>query len=298
MVFRRARLWGLRDASSLPLRPTAMPRTAVANGTSLRMRGLGSKLASMNDPHVVALIYSVRHHESVDYGKAQPLAFENDQFVVSLKDGKARFELKEHYSTEQQAREAVEPFIRNWRFDAELRRDPDCFVLDFDKAEIIDRSPTPGVIKVNAAPARWHFSIPSPKVTVSPPTYPPTPTGIDSSHPDVKTLHDRYRGYKDGKELLPSFAYYCFTELLRQAQGGVAKVARRYSISQPVLKKISQLSSIKGGVEARKAKGANDPFTKEEREFLEKALPRLILRVAEYHGGQHNIPKITMGDLK
>ena len=252
----------------------------------------------MNDPHVVALIYNVRHKESVNYGHAKPLTFENDQFVVQVEDGKARFEMKEHCPTEQKAQEIVEPFIDNWQFDAGLRRDPDCFLLDFDKAEIIDRKPTPGVIVMHAAPARWHFSIPSAKVTVSPPTYPPPPIGIDSSHLDVKTLHDRYRVYKDGKELLPSFAYYCFTELLRQAQGGVAKVARRYSISQPVLKKISQLSSTKGGVESRKAIGANDPFTKEEREFLEKALPRLILRVAEYHGGQHNLPKITMGDLK
>ena len=252
----------------------------------------------MNDPHVAALIYQVRHNESVDYGEAKPLTFENDQFVVQVEDGKARFKMKEHCPTEQKAQEIVEPFIDNWQFDAGLRRDPDCFLLDFDKAEINDRKPTPGVIEVHAPPNRFHFSFSSPEGTASPPTYPPPSTGIDSSHPDVNTLHDRYRGYKDGKELLPSFAYYCFTELLRQAQGEVAKVARRYSISQRVLKKIRHLSSTKGGVEARKAKGANDPFAKEELEFLEKALPRLILRVAEYHGGQHNLPKITMGDLK
>ena len=39
-----------------------------------------STLDSMNDTHVVALIYSVRHRESVDYGEANPLAFENDHF--------------------------------------------------------------------------------------------------------------------------------------------------------------------------------------------------------------------------
>ena len=34
----------------------------------------------MNDPHVAALVYHVRHKESVDYGEAKPLAFENDHF--------------------------------------------------------------------------------------------------------------------------------------------------------------------------------------------------------------------------
>ena len=189
------------------------------------------------------------------------------------------------------------PFIRNWEFAACFAHGHDHFHLDFDKSEIIDRNPAKGDVSLSAH-ARLGRPTATVRLTMRHSRYPPTPIRIDSSHPDVKTLHDRYRGYKDGKELLPSFAYYCFTELLRQAQGGVAKVARRYSISQPVLKKISQLSSTKGGVEARKAIGANDPFTKEEREFLEKALPRLILRVAEYHGGQHNLPKITMGDLK
>ena len=34
----------------------------------------------MNDPHVAALIYQVRHNESVDYGEAKRLGFENDHF--------------------------------------------------------------------------------------------------------------------------------------------------------------------------------------------------------------------------
>ena len=101
------------------------------------MRGFGSTLDSMNDPHVVALIYNVRHKESVDYGEAKPLAFENDQFLMQAKDGKARFEMKDHCATEQKAREAIERFIQDWEFDAGLQRDPDCFLLDFERQRLL-----------------------------------------------------------------------------------------------------------------------------------------------------------------
>ena len=252
----------------------------------------------MNDPHVVALIYNVRHKESVDYGDAKPLAFENDDFVVDVKDGKAQFELKEHCATEQKARDRVKPFIDNWQFDAGLRRDPDCFLLDFDKAEIIDRSPSPGVTKVNAAPARWHFSIPSPKVTVSPPTYPPPPIGIDSSHPDVQTLYERYRRFREGREDLPSFAYFCLTVLEYPFTSSKRKrAAASYDVDYAVFDRIGKLSSKRGGSGARKREGVDAPLTGEERRFLERATVRLIRRLAEYHAAKGSLPTISMKDL-
>ena len=255
----------------------------------------------MNDPHVVALCYNVRHKESVDYGHAKPLTFENDQFVVQVEDGKARFEMKEHCPTEQKAQEIVEPFIDNWQFDAGLRRDPDCFLLDFDKAEIIDRSPSPGVTKVNAAPARWHFSIPSPKVTVSPPTYPPPPIGIDSSHPDVQTLYERYRRFREGREDLPSFAYFCLTVLeypfTPPRKGKRERAAASCGIDVDVLDRIGDLSSTKGGSGARKRDGIDKPLTDEERRFLERTTVRLIRRLAEHHAACGSLPTISMTDI-
>ena len=231
------------------------------------MRGFGSTLDSMNDPHVVALIYNVRHKESVDYGEAKPLAFENDQFLVQAKDGKARFEMKDHCATEQKAREAIEPFIQDWEFDAGLQRDPDCFLQDFEKAEIIDRKPTAGVTEANAEPARWHFSTSSSKVTVSPPTYPSPPTGIDSNNPDVQTLYLRYKNFRGGGESLPSFAYFCLTVLEHPftppQKGKRLRAAASYGIDVDVLDRIGELSSTKGGSGARKREGVDAPLTDE-----------------------------------
>ena len=252
----------------------------------------------MNDPRVVALIYNVRHKESVDYGDARPLDFENDRFVVRVKCGKARFELKEHWATDQKARESVKPFIRDWEFDAGLRRHPDCFVLEFEKVEVIDRKPTPGVIEVHAAPIRFHFSFSSPKGTASPPTYPSPSTGIDSSHPDVQTLYERYRKFREGGEDLSSFAYFCLTVLEYPFTSSKRKrAAASYDVDYAVLDRIGTLSSKKGGSGARKREGVDTPLTDDERRFLERATVRLIRRVAEYHATKGSLPTIGMKDV-
>ena len=64
----------------------------------------------MNDPHVVALYYRVCHNETVDYSEAEQLTIDEPLFDVEVKEGTARFGLKQHCTTEAEAREIVEPF--------------------------------------------------------------------------------------------------------------------------------------------------------------------------------------------
>ena len=260
----------------------------------------------MNDPHVVALIYKVHHTESVDYAKAEPLAFEEDDFRVEVKDREARFRMKKHYSTGQEARYAVEPFIRNWVFDAAMGHFPGYFELEFDRPEIVDRKPTPCVQELR-------FDVVSESelsatFTQSPSRYPCPPSGIDANHADVRTLFERYKGFVDGNEKLASFAYFCLTVLEQSlGQGTTAgprrpsrrreRTAERYRIDVEVLQRIGELSSTKGGSDARKAAGAYQPFSDEERLFLEAALPRLIHRVADHHGGNNELSPISIGDF-
>ena len=98
----------------------------------------------MNDPKVVALIYRVEHGSSVDYERAGPLRFDDDpRFHLTVEDNCARFEMKEHYAGVGEARDAIEPFIRNWEFDAGVRLGPNAFSLRYTNAEIIDRNPSP-----------------------------------------------------------------------------------------------------------------------------------------------------------
>ena len=52
----------------------------------------------MNDPHVPALVYRVKHDETVNYDKATPLEYETAIFKVSVKSCEAHFEMKEHFA--------------------------------------------------------------------------------------------------------------------------------------------------------------------------------------------------------
>ena len=102
----------------------------------------------MNDPHVVALFYRIGHGDSVDYSKTPPLFCEERAFRLEVKDKRVRFEFKEHYATEDEARNAVEDYIGVWEFSACLENGLDSFRLNFERVQIEDRNPplpVPGV---------------------------------------------------------------------------------------------------------------------------------------------------------
>ena len=101
---------------------------------------------AMNDPHVVALECRLEHGPDViDWSRATPLDKEEDSFLVQAGDGRVRFELKEHYPSEEAARFAVEAdYTPDWGFVVGLERGRNAFTLRFDRSEIVDRNPPPG----------------------------------------------------------------------------------------------------------------------------------------------------------
>ncbi len=257
----------------------------------------------MNDPHVAALIYQVRHHEGVNYSRAVPLELEATAFRVAVKDGEARFEMQKHHASEHDARGLVEPYIGSWEFDACIEHGPGYFKLEFSRSEIIDRSPSEPVtgFTVGAGAASWSFHTSEPRVRLSPHGYPSPPdVAYGYEHPDVRTLVQRYEGYRKGKEQLPSFAYFCVTVLEHSVGPGARpriKAACRYQVEKEVLDRIGDLCDGKGGMEARKGKAVGTPFTTEERDFLERATISLIRRVAEYYGGARKLRTISLSAL-
>ena len=254
----------------------------------------------MNDPHVVALLYRVEHHESVEYSKAKPLVHDESAFRLEVKDSQARFEFKEHYANKQDAQNAIEYYIRNWEFNACLEKGPDSFRLVFEESEIEDRNPTPGVINLSCDSTLPDFTG-SVKLTIGFSNYPAPPSGVNYNDPDVQTMHQRFMGYRQQNEPLASMAYFCLT-VLENTMGQNYKprkaAAQKYQIDEAVLNNIGDLSSEKGGQAARKAVGVDKEFTNEERVFLEKAIERIILRTAEKaHSPDNDLPMITMSDL-
>ena len=249
----------------------------------------------MNDPHVVSLIYRIGHGDSIDYSDAPPLDVQAPTFRLTVEDDRARFQFSVHYATPEQAREAIADYIRVWEFDATLERgDPDSFSLEFERAEVIDRKPTPGAVRLSGRLEVEGTG--SSRITLRVPAYPAPPSDI-ALNPDAETMHQRYLGHRQGREPLPAMAYFCLT-VLELAAGRRKHAATRYGIDLDVLRKIGELTSEnRSGPDARKASRA-PTLTVGERRFLREAVKAVIRRVAERAyapAGSHR--RISLRDL-
>jgi hypothetical protein len=110
-------------------------------------------------------------------------------------------------------------------------------------------------------------------------------------------MFERFRLYRARGTTLADAANFCLT-VLEGPAGGRKDTARRYTISETVLRTLGELAASKGGNEARKAKGAQAQFTPAERQWLEKAIKRLILRAADVAcNPSASLPQITIADL-
>ena len=251
----------------------------------------------MNDPHVVALEYQIEHGPGIDWSRAGPLDVRDNRFDIRAENGRVRFDLKEHYATEEEARFSVEAdYIPNWEFEVALERGPDAFKLRFDRSDIVDRNPPPGPPPLSV---RASAGIPTVRANLAPPTPPEFPepprTAIKRS-PHVNSMLEHYLRHLGGGEPLPAMAYFCLTKL-EQMAGGRANAVEAFGVSKKVLGRIGDLSSNKGGASARKAIGSTAPYTAEEERFLKSAIRMLIQRAAEVeHDPDPSRAKITMAD--
>lgn len=254
----------------------------------------------MNDPSVVALIYRIEHGKSVDYRNAKPLDRNEPGFRVRVEKGEVRFEFKDHHATESAARKAIKEYIEQWEITAGLRHGPDALGLSFVDSEIEDRHPmadSKTSVAVNLrASSRYPAVQMSAIVSRCPLHYPAPPSGVKIT-PDVKSMYDRYIGYRQGKEPLVSMAYFCLTVVLSSRKGR-REAAKKYKISMNVLNRISMLSSNRGGSQARKADGMATPLTGRECRFLEQAIRVVIRRAAERAFNPNVVlPQISLSDL-
>jgi hypothetical protein len=255
----------------------------------------------MNDPRVSVLVYRVRHDETVNYDKASPLAYETANFKVSVNGSDARFAMKEHFATVDQALEVVWPFIRQWEFAVALDRGPGEFELVFLDAVVEDRKPTPSVVDVARQETVKVGDSFSPVLGRSSYPEPPTNVAVDA---DVEAMALHYSRYRKRKETLAAMAYFCLTVLERATgapRGGQRRrlaMQGKFGIEVTVANTLGDLTSEKGGAEARKDDGRSHEFTADERTWIEQATKRMIRRAAEVaYDPAAAASQITMGDL-
>lgn len=250
----------------------------------------------MNDPHVKALYYWVEHDESVDYDNAVPLDHEYELATVHLENRELVVRPKEHYASVQEAREALDGFIRGWEFDVAVEVGTREFGLKYMHADIIDRDPEPpqsGVLAVAASPVRFRVQVSEPRVKIGKSKYPGPPENptLDSDNPTALAMLSRLDRYHQGRETLGAMSYFCLTVMqdsAKIAQGATdAKKAARdyYGISVQTQSRVAGLSTNKGGKEeGRKGASLQEAFNDDERKFLLDAVKKFTRRVAERAG--------------
>ena len=261
-------------------------------------------LGDVKDPHVRALLYTMRVRPNVTY--VDPPALDHDEpgFYAHLAAGDLRIDMKDHHASERSARAAVEPFLDAWEMDAALAAHRRDFRFEFARAEVIDRSPQPpGIVGVGSSVLGRLTMTATATVTSTRTAYPPPPRGFRVTDA-VRQLWDRYEAAIDNREPATSAGYYCYTALMALAPPGTKKaqklpwVARALSIDESVLKRIGELTNKGGPATARKFSPKPTPHTGAELNWLRMAVRLLTRRLGEWEFDRSAaLPTITMSEL-
>jgi len=256
----------------------------------------------MNDPQVKTLYYKVLVGDDVDYKNAPTLSEKTPEFELSLSGENAIFTMKQHYSSADDAKAVVEPYLRAWDIMIGLAYDPDDLKLKFDHADIIDRAPLSNNKKmINLQVHISNHVVVSDKVHahVSRGKFPPFPKSFKAS-PDAETMYLRYKYFREEKESLTAMAYMCLT-VFQASAGGRKEAVKMYCIDYDILDTLGRLTSTKGGPgEARKypKNGKFDPLHAKEKEWIVSVVKALIRRAGEYaHDDKVKLNQISIKDF-
>jgi hypothetical protein len=214
----------------------------------------------MNDPHVAGLEYKLH----TDH----PLVFEKDTDVDRgayrlVRHGKRlTVEMREHFATIGGARDLVEPDVLGWSmYPALTSRSERYFWFEFEKAEVIDRSPPrqpdpTRATTLSLAGIASQSVVGACTVTVSPPSPFPDPPARFRSTLVVQTLFEWYERCRKDERLGPAAAYLALTLVKThvrpdKAPGGIDTsnlVADTLNIEREVLNRLWHFSTEAGDV--------------------------------------------------
>jgi hypothetical protein len=269
----------------------------------------------MNDPHVERLWYRVGSSQfGFTWSDQPPKTAINTECRVTIEDGRAAVEPLRHFVTEERARAAVEPFLRTWEIDAAInhRQPIEPMLFEYERADVVDRSPDPPHLHRLSGVCRVSCVTSSAPVTFALREYPPPPDRFVASH-DVQAMWTRWRAYREGRESLPSVAYFCLTlvelSMMRRASAAGREIglrqARReaaseYSIDHSVLNLLGDLSSDIGDLVTGRKAHVKHPrsHTVQERDWLIAAVKMLMRRLGQWAHDPTQLGRpVTLADL-
>jgi hypothetical protein len=259
----------------------------------------------MNDPHVEQLHYDFIAGEHVGFIDPPPIDVETAGFKCRLEDWSLTVTMKEHHADPESARLVVDPYLRSWEIQTNLREGPRSVEFKYRSADLIDRNPPtasdPKVLDVQAG--SYVFMGDEVRFHVNRVVYPEPPLQFRATQ-DVEVMWTRFQLYRDGKEPLLSMAYACLT-LLEGSTGATSRVreafCQKYAVDRAVRDALGDIVSDRGdNEEARKLGGGATrlPLTQKEKNWVEAVVMSLIRRKAEYDANPATpLTQITMADF-
>ena len=240
---------------------------------------------------ISTLVYSL---DSTDeYAHPQPVEVTTEDATFRLAEGLLTVRLHSPAPTIRGARDLVEPFLRAWEFEDDIRGMPRCFRFAFQRAWPGSSAPDEAL---NPPEAFQYERTETGPLVIALRVYPEPPSILLS--PEMEAIWRRYkRSRLDIGEPVASCAYFALTVLERSA-GGRMEAARRYAIEPSVLRKLGELTTVRGDLTtARKAPEASAvPLSRSERKWIDH-----VLRYTLIHMGMVNAGKsptlLRMADL-
>jgi hypothetical protein len=256
------------------------------------------KMRRLNDPHLQKLSYAFVPLEG-SYDLSNTRAWEGALagFRCRLADRTLVAEPDADFPDAASGRAALEPHLRGWEVQLELERGI-WIEFRFEGAEVIDRQPAAGSRTVALEAAETARAIMSADVIRGLGDYPAPPTHQLAETPFVEALRARVRDVRHQRERLLVAAYWCLTQV-EGKYGNRAAAAAALNVSKNVLETIGRLTAIDDPQEGRKAGGPARPLIPAERQWLDRVLRAIVLRVAQVEAAEEvsTLPQITLADF-
>jgi hypothetical protein len=246
----------------------------------------------MGNRRVGSLTYRLETDDAVSFD-ADPVEHETDAFSVRLEEDELTVDLDEHFSSVEEARERVDPFLEAWEVKYGLQFRQREISFSYEDAEVVREDTGDEKVILKAKGKASASGRAAPHVTRG--KYPDPPDKFRLS-PDARTLWTRYESYEEGRERLFAMGYACL-KFLEGRAGGRREAAKRYSVEYEVFDDLGRLTSTRGGPDvARKPSDSRGEATPEERKWIEQAIRKIVRQVGVSDAGHHP-ETLTKDDL-
>jgi hypothetical protein len=252
--------------------------------TSPRVKRLSFTFHSLDDRH--------------EFSRAVAWEGELGGFRCRLRDGILEAWPSAEYADVKTTPLALEPHLRVWELwlelDSNLRTE-----FRYASAQVVGTQSTPstpgsGAIDLHVEFAETGQAVDNLILTVGHSEYPPPPPRQLVISPLVEELLGWVRELREGRQRMLVLAYL-FLTMLTYEYGGKRAAAKAINVSANVLETLGRLSHKNDPTERRKVMGREvESLTEAERGWIEAALPRLTLQIAEIEAGS-SPPKLSMG---